>query len=100
LFTLIIVTGIVILAPESLPTKVSVVCSWVLLPNKVLTVVAVRLIEVPITVLETLVPAVVTELSLSASSVFTPTPEKLDTTLTSAIVAVYPAASKVEVAPK
>ena len=45
-----------------------------LLPNKVLTVVPVRLIEVPITVLETLVPKVVVEFNLSASSVLIPTP--------------------------
>ena len=59
-----IVTGIVILAPESLPIIVKVVCSDVLVPNKVFTVVAVRLIDVPITDLDTLVPRVEVELSL------------------------------------
>jgi hypothetical protein len=53
-------TGMVILAPESLPVMVRVVYKVVLDPNKVLTVVAVRFIEVPITVLLTLVPTVVT----------------------------------------
>jgi len=62
------------LAPESLPTTVMVVCSCVRVPNKVLTVVAVKLIEVPITVLETLVPIVVEVFNDSASSVLTPTP--------------------------
>ena len=40
---------------------VTVVCSDVFVPNSVFTVVAVKLIEVPITVLETLVPKVVVE---------------------------------------
>jgi hypothetical protein len=58
------------------------------------------LIEVPITVLETLVPIVCVEFNVSASSVLIPTPVKLESTLTSAIVAVYPPLSKVEVAPR
>ena len=49
------VTGIVNLAPESLPTTVIVVCNLFLVPNNVLTVVAVKFTEVPITVLETFV---------------------------------------------
>ena len=94
-----IVTGTVILAPESLPTTVIVVCNLFLVPNNVLTVVAVKLTEVPITVLETFVPNVVVEFSFSASSVFTPTPVYEFSTLASAIIAVYPLASNVEVAP-
>ena len=75
MFTFVIVIGIVTLAPLSLPIKVMVVCKVVLLaPNKVLTVVAVKLIEVPITVLETLVPNVDVVFNLSASSVLIPTP--------------------------
>ena len=53
------VTGIVNLAPESLPTTVNVACKKLFEPNNVFTVVAVRLIVVPITVLDTLVPIVV-----------------------------------------
>ena len=83
-----IVTGTVILAPESLPTTVIVVCNLFLVPNKVLTVVAVKFIEVPITVLDTLVPSVVVELSFSASSVLIPTPVYELSTLASAIIAV------------
>jgi hypothetical protein len=94
------VTGIVNLAPEPLPITVSVVCSCVLVPNNVLTDVAVKLIVVPITVLDTLVPIVEVELSLSASCVLIPTPLKEFNTLTSAIVAVYPSFSKIVVAPK
>ncbi len=62
--------------------------------------VAVKLIEVPITVLDTLVPTVVVLFNLSASSVLIPTPAKELNTLVSAIVAVYPFASKLVVAPK
>jgi len=54
----------------------------------VLTEVATRLIDVPITVLETLVPIVVPVLSLSASPVFIPTQLKEFKALISAIVAV------------
>tara|TARA_B100000925_G_C21824451_1_gene394361 strand:+ start:541 stop:741 length:201 start_codon:yes stop_codon:yes gene_type:complete len=56
---LLTVIGIVILAPLSNPTTVKVVLIVVLEPNKVFTVVALRLICEPITVLETLVPNVV-----------------------------------------
>jgi hypothetical protein len=54
----------------------------------VFTVVAVKLIDVPITVLETLVPIVVPVFNLIASSELTPTPLNEFNTLTSAIVAV------------
>ena len=81
------VTGIVNLAPESLPITVKVVCRRVLEPNNVFIVVAVRFIVVPITFLETFVPKVVVEFNCSASSVLTPTPENVFNTLTSAIVA-------------
>ena len=57
-------------------------------------------IDVPITVLDTLVPRVVVELSLSASGVLTPTPLYVWSTLASAIVATYPPASKVWDEPK
>jgi hypothetical protein len=95
-----IVTGIVNLAPESLPITVMVVCNVVFVPNNVLTVVAVKLIEVPITVLETFVPKVVVEFKAVASGVLTPTPLKEFSTLASAIVAVYPEDSNACEAPK
>ena len=57
-------------------------------PNNVLIVVPVKLIDVPITVLETFVPSVVVVFNLSASAVLIPTPVKLDNNLTSAIVTV------------
>lgn len=41
-------------------------------PNSILTVVAVKLIEVPITVLETFVPKVVVEFNDTASGVLIP----------------------------
>ena len=84
------VTGMVTLAPESLPIIVIVVCNVEFVPNNVLTVVAVKLIEVPITVLDTLVPKVVVEFKAVASGVFIPTPLNEFSTLASAIVAVYP----------
>jgi len=96
----VIVTGIVILAPEPLPITVKVVCSCVLVPNNVLTEVAVKFIDVPITVFDTLVPMVVAVFSLSASSELIPTPVNVFSTLISAIVAVYPSFSKIVVAPK
>lgn len=55
-------------------------------------VVEVKLIEVPITVLETFVPIVVPVFNLIASSELIPTPLNVLSTLTSAIVAVYPPA--------
>ena len=66
------------------------------------TVVAVILIEVPITVLETLVPTVVVPVVFRAVAlgVLIPTPLNADIVLTSPIVATYPDCSKVEVAPK
>ena len=85
------VIGTVTLAPLSLPIIVTVLVKVVAAaPNKVLTVVPVKFIDVPITVFDTLVPKVVVVLSLSASAVLIPTPEKLDNILTSAIVTVYP----------
>jgi len=66
----------------------------------VFTDVAVRLMEVPITVFDTFVPIVVDVFNDSASSVLTPTPVKEFSTLTSARVAVYPEDSNKEVAPK
>ena len=62
--------------------------------------VATRLTDVPNTVLDTLVPIVVEAFNLSASSVLIPTPVKVLSVLTSAIVAVYPYVSKIEVAPR
>ena len=55
----VIVTGTVTRAPLSLPTTVNVADNWEAALNNVLTVVAVILITVPTTVLETLVPIVV-----------------------------------------
>ena len=57
-------------------------------PNNVLTVVAVKFIVVPITVLETLVPIVLVVFKSAASAVFTPTPSKVCNVLESPIVAV------------
>ena len=79
-----------ILAPESRPTTIKVVNKDELEPNKVLTVVAVMLIDVPITVLLTFVPIVVVEFKLVASGVLIPTPLKELTVLTSPMVATYP----------
>ena len=64
-------------------------------PNNVLIVVALKLICVPITVLDTFVPIVVVELAFAdvAASVLIPTPLKLDNNLISAIVAAYPLVS-------
>jgi len=84
----VIVTGIEIRAPESRPVTTNVVYNAVLEPNKVLTVVAVKLIVVPITVLLTFVPMVVVEFKLVASGVLIPTPLKEAIVLTSPIVAV------------
>jgi len=93
-------TGIVILAPESLPITVIVVDNWVAeVPNKVLTVVPVNVNEVPRTDLLNLVPVVVLA-SVAGVVAVTPTPLKSDNNLISEIVAVYPLASNVEVAPK
>ena len=76
------------LAPESLPTSVKVVVSLVAeVPNRVLIVVAVRLIVAPITVLLTLVPMVDDVFNAVASAVLMPVPVKLDSSLTSPIVA-------------
>jgi hypothetical protein len=57
-------------------------------PNNVFIVVAVILIVVPITVLETLVPKVVVEFNAVAFGVLIPTPSNVFIVLTSAIVAV------------
>ena len=53
------VIGTVIRAPLSLPTICKVACKKLFEPNNVFTVVAVKLITVPITVLDTEVPKVV-----------------------------------------
>ena len=84
------VIGTCNLAPLSLPTTVIVAYNAVLAPNNVLTVVALRLIVVPITVADTLVPNVVVELTFKASveSVSIPTPSNVDNNLTSEMVAV------------
>ena len=58
--------GTVNLAPESLPVTVKIVFSVFAVPNNVLTVVAVKLIVVPITVLDTFVPTVVVEFKSAA----------------------------------
>ena len=85
---LVTVTGIVILAPLSLPTICKVVLSEVLEPNNESIVVAVKLIVVPTTVLDTLVPIVWVEFKFWACSVLIPTPLNSLNNLTSAIVAV------------
>jgi len=66
--------GIVNLAPESLPVTVKIVFKVFEVPNSVLTVVDVKLIVVPITVLDTFVPTVEVEFNAAASVVFTPVP--------------------------
>ena len=90
----------VILAPLSLPITCKVVFNSVFDPNKVFTVVAVILIVVPTTVLETLVPNVSVWFRATAPSVWIPTPLNVFNTLTSAIVAVYPLASNTWLLPK
>ena len=84
------VIGTCNLAPLSLPTTVIVAYNAVLVPNNVLTVVALRLIVVPTTVADTLVPNVVVELTFNASveGVSIPTPSKVDNNLTSEMVEV------------
>ena len=82
------VTGIVNLAPESLPTTVNVACKKLFEPNNVFTVVAVILIVVPTTVLETFVPIVTVELRAVASGVLIPTPLNVLNVLKSEMVAV------------
>ena len=79
--------GTVIRAPESKPIMVRVVVIDELDPNNVLIVVALKLICVPITVLDTFVPIVVVELEFDdvAASVLIPTPLKLDNNLISNI---------------
>ena len=96
--------GIVILAPLSLPTTVIVVDKVVNVePNNVLTVVPVKVNEVPISDLDNTVPVVVfneAAFPTVTSVVVIPVPWKEDNNLISAIVATYPLASNVEVAPK
>ena len=91
------VTGIVDLAPLSNPITVKVVNNVELLPNNVLIVVALKLICVPITVDETLVPTVVVEVEFCAvaAAELIPTPSKVAIVLTSAIVATYPLVSNI-----
>ena len=96
----VILIGIVNLAPESLPVTVKIVFKVEALPNSVFTVVAVKLIVVPITVLDTLVPIVWVAFKTATSEVLTPTPSKLAKVLESPIVATYPEASNVELVPK
>ena len=92
--------GIVNLAPESLPVTVNIVFNVFDVPNSVFTVVAVKLIVVPITVLDTFVPIVEVEFKVAASVEFIPVPSKVDNTLESPIVAVYPEDSNVVFAPR
>ena len=58
------------LAPLSLPTMITLVVNEVLVPNNVLTVVAVKLIVEPTTVLDTLVPNVSVVFKLVAAALF------------------------------
>ena len=72
---MLIVIGIVTRAPLSKPTTVNVAASWVLEPNNVFIVVALKLIWEPITVVETFVPnVVVDEFAFCAAVVLIPTP--------------------------
>ena len=87
------VTGICILAPLFLPVIIRVAYNAVLFPYKALTVVAVKVTDVPITVFETLVPKVSDEFNFEACSVAIPVPVKSENIHTSEIVAVYPSPS-------
>ena len=80
--------GISTLAPLSLPTIERVACNFVLVPNNVGSVVALKLIVEPITVLETLVPIVVDWFKVVAWSVLIPTPLKVLNNLISETVQV------------
>lgn len=80
-------TGILNLAPESLPITTKVVYNVELVPNKVFNVVADKLIVVPMTVLLTFVPIVVVLFNDVASGVLIPKPLKELMVLTSPIVA-------------
>tara|TARA_R110000782_G_scaffold237688_2_gene324153 strand:+ start:292 stop:525 length:234 start_codon:yes stop_codon:yes gene_type:complete len=62
---LVIVTGIVILAPLSKPVTVKVVTNVEFVPNKVLIVVALKFICVPVTVADTFVPIVCVEVAFA-----------------------------------
>ncbi len=70
------------------------------LPDAEITVVAVMLIVVPITVLDTFVPSVVVEFKAVALGVLIPTPLNTLIVLTSDIVAVYPEASNTVLLPR
>jgi hypothetical protein len=93
--------GMVILAPLSLPITVIVVANVVNEePNNVLTVVPVKVNEVPISDLDNTAPVVVFNSGWPTVVVVIPVPVNDDSNLISEIVATYPLASNVEVAPK
>jgi hypothetical protein len=69
---LVTVTGIVNLAPLSLPVTVNVAYSELEVPKSVFTVVAVIFKVVPTTVLDTFVPNVVVVFAATASVVWIP----------------------------
>ena len=101
--TFVMVTGSVSLAPLSIPTNTIVADKVELDPNKVFTVVALKLNCEPITVVETLVPKVVVLtllFAVVAASESIPTPVNVDINLTSEIVAVYPLVSNAVAFPK
>ena len=86
---MLIVTGICILAPLSLPIIVKVAYNAVWVPNNVLTPVADRFKVVPITVCETLVPfvtAVTDAFNWLAAAVSIPVAWKPENNLASEIV--------------
>ena len=89
-------------APLSKPTNVIVAESWVFVPNKVFTVVALKLIWEPIIVWETLVPKVVVVVTFDACApaVLIPIPVNVLINLTSEIVAEYPLVSYAWALPK
>ena len=89
-------------APLSKPTNVIVAESWAFVPNKVFTVVALKLIWEPIIVWETLVPKVVVigAFYVCAAVVLIPIPVNVLINLTSEIVAEYPLVSYVWLLPK
>lgn len=75
-------TGTVILAPLSKPTTVNVANKVEFEPNKVFTVVALKLIWVPVTVEDTLVPIVWVAVVLASvvAALCIPNPSKDDNT--------------------
>ena len=99
---LVIVIGIVILAPLSNPLNVNVLTKVELDPNNVLTVVALNVNWVPVIVDDTFVPIVCVAVWLAtvAAAVLIPVASNWFNNLTSAIVQLYPLVSNTWSFPK